>query len=90
MVDKNGMATAEYGCGMPPRHPARSTRQLPLAEREKVSWGLEEHRIERLRAAPSWDKYYLTQLGRRVLLAALHLRQALLIPTLGGPIPTEV
>jgi hypothetical protein len=34
-------------------------------------------------------KYYLTRLGRRVLLAALHLRQTLLIPTLGGTLPAE-
>ncbi len=34
-------------------------------------------------------KYYLTNLGLRVILAALHLRQALLIPTLAGPLPAN-
>jgi hypothetical protein len=32
-------------------------------------------------------KYYLTQLGRRVVLAALHLKHNFLVPTLGRPVP---
>jgi hypothetical protein len=63
-------------------------RQLPQLTSGQISRNLKRLRVHGLlKRVGRRDKYYVTQLGQRAILAGLKLRELIVIPQLASPVP---